>query len=128
MTITGCAQHAHDWDCDDEVKHCVDRNSGATCDYQAVQTEANPASTQCDMIASKIPAHVESSIGRSKSYFGSSGGAMIWRLNNIIGSVTLDPILEQLMDEKDFRPEFRWRGGGTSSDPAEGEDDDDGRR
>ncbi len=128
MLAAGCAQHMYDWECDDETMRCVDKNSGAKCEYNISKIEANSANTQCDAIASKIPQNVESSVGRSRYYFGSSGGAMIWRLNSIIGSVTLDPILEQLMDEKDFRPEFRWRGGGTSSDPVEGEDDGDGRR
>jgi hypothetical protein len=120
LAVSGCAQPKHDWDCDEEASHCVDRNSGETCDYPAGYSGTDTVNTQCDMIAGKIPPNIESSVGRSKSYFGSSGGAMIWRLNNIIDSMTIGPILELLMDEKDFRPEFRWRGGGTSNAPVEG--------
>jgi hypothetical protein len=53
---------------------------------------------------------------------------MIWRLNNIIDSVTLGPILGLFMDENEFRPEFRWRGGGTSNDPVDGDEEADGQR
>ena len=128
VAIGGCAQRKHDWDCDEDASHCVDRNSGVTCDYPAGYSGNDTVNTQCDMIVSKIPPNVESSVGRSKAYFGSSGGAMVWRLNNMIDSVTLGPILGLFMDENEFRPEFRWRGGGTSNDPVEGDEDAGGQR